>query len=510
VSIAVVVYAAAGLSTATLDRAQVSQVSTGAPRVIDVISTTRSQLLAAVRAADPSGTWAMAVVGRAPGVDNSHPVLAVDATRLAAVATWLPGFGSHSAAQVAALLHPTGYVPPPAFHGTQLTVRGTVAQLSTGVRVHLGVTVVPLDGKRPAVVSALLAPGPLSMTFQVPCTAGCLMPQFVIRRENAVAYRLAMTVTSVNTGPAPVVDFGAMLGWRAQSGTVSATAGGLALTVDPTGDAPDTLSIWPGDRPSIVPAVSTRTLGPDAAIVGLDGDPLRVAGMATVPALPGLGRDATYVDLEFADMATADDGTSSRPQVWLGPRAPADALHLLAAHGILANGTTTQATVRRTLDHQGAMLALRYHRFAAGLALALAIAALILVAGVERRSRGAEFRALKIQGVSGRTIARAARGGYASLVVTAALLGLGSGAAAWVLSRPALPIFAEKTLWPPPPWPSLGAVAVPWAVASALLVLVALVIGADLRRSANEPATGAQADRLAAASADSAADLPAR
>jgi putative ABC transport system permease protein len=344
ISVAVLAYSLAGIDVARQDRQDVSTITTGASSVLDVKAATRDQLLSGVRAADPRGTWAMAVVAAPQATGNTHPMLAVDATRFGAVVAWMPGYSTSSAARIGALLHPA-------------------------------------------------------------------------------------------------------------------------------------------DVPVPLPVVSTENLGTDATVRGLDAHPLRVTGVAVASALPRLGRTGTIVDLEYADLSTSDNGAATDPQVWLGPHAPANAVALLAAHGILTIDETRLADARDALDGQGAVLALWYHVFAALLALILTIGTLILVAATDRPPRGAELWALRVQGMSVRTVARAARGGYAVITLVAAVGGLAAGALAWKLTASALPIYASTDLWPAPHWPATGPVLVPWGIASTVLLVIALGIGADLRRS---------------------------
>ena len=63
VAVGLLAFAASGQSVATIGRTDLSTVQTGATRVVSLAPATRSQVLAAVDAADPAGRWAMAVVG---------------------------------------------------------------------------------------------------------------------------------------------------------------------------------------------------------------------------------------------------------------------------------------------------------------------------------------------------------------------------------------------------------------------------------------------------------------
>jgi hypothetical protein len=218
-------------------------------------------------------------------------------------------------------------------------------------------------------------------------------------------------------------------------------------------------------------------------VLGLDGAPLPAVDAATVAGLPRLGRTGVLMDLEYADLSTADSGIAVNPEVWLGRDAPKDAIARLAAEGIVVTGLSTEPDVTRELDNQGASLAIWFHVFAALIGGALAVASLAMVGGVDRRPRADELSALRVQGVAARTVARAATRGYVALSVAAGVVGLGAGALAWWLSGAYMPIFTEVMLWPAPRWPSALSVGWPWISAVIVLTSVALGVGLSLRRA---------------------------
>nr|WP_236202881.1 FtsX-like permease family protein [Actinoplanes lichenicola] len=86
-AVAVVGYAASAVDVAARGRVAESTIGTGAARVLEVGPTGRQNLLAAVRAVDPSGTFAMAAM-RLPRDPGQPSVVAVDTSRLATVAAW--------------------------------------------------------------------------------------------------------------------------------------------------------------------------------------------------------------------------------------------------------------------------------------------------------------------------------------------------------------------------------------------------------------------------------------
>jgi hypothetical protein len=103
-TLAVAVFCGAVLSFDVSTRAQEHRAlfEVGTERVLTVAGNDRAQLLAAVRAADPSGRYAMAAVQ----TFGTVPVLALDTSRLSAVVPWQSGYGVPDWSQVAAMLRP--------------------------------------------------------------------------------------------------------------------------------------------------------------------------------------------------------------------------------------------------------------------------------------------------------------------------------------------------------------------------------------------------------------------
>ena len=124
VAVALSAYAVTGAVAMSSDLTHRAAVEAGAARVLQVQAANRRALLDAVRAADPTGRYAMAVARSAPTLGEPD-VLAVDADRLAAVALW-PGGAPRTATEIAALLRP----PADAefvLAGTTLALDATVA-----------------------------------------------------------------------------------------------------------------------------------------------------------------------------------------------------------------------------------------------------------------------------------------------------------------------------------------------------------------------------------------------
>jgi hypothetical protein len=166
---AILAFVAAGTDVAGRAREVRATVATGADRVLTLVNADARQLLAATRTADPEGEWAMAAITVPPENTQEPSLLAVDAQRLAAVATWRPEFGAEPTAVAAALAPPSpgdaDYVAPLEFRGTRIEVDAEVVVQRPGgfnpppfVPLALDVNFAPLDGGRQvrAVLSSLV------------------------------------------------------------------------------------------------------------------------------------------------------------------------------------------------------------------------------------------------------------------------------------------------------------------------------------------------------------------
>ena len=122
-------------------------------------------------------------------------------------------------------------------------------------------------------------------------------------------------------------------------------------------------------------------------------------------------------------------------------------------------------------------LGLQFLVIVALLGVALGALGLMVAGGVERRWRGEENRALRIQGVKRRQVMVAAMFGYVVIVAVAAGLGAVVGAAVWWLTGQFLPLVDAAG---PGLVDSVAAghrsACVSWGAGSALLVAVGVII----------------------------------
>jgi hypothetical protein len=444
----------------------------GADRVLTVRADNRSALLSSVRAADPSGRYAMAAVEL--GTGSNQPVLLVDSTRLAAVARWHPWYGWPTAAQAAAALHPPGYEP--------ITVTGTelAIEASAGRRV-------PRNGQ--LLVAAVLADaqghrvevrfGPLTATaqqFRTP-VAGCaeaphcrLVALSVVESvDGGASFFTArdgafVTVTRLDQrGPdRPIVEPGGFADrsrWRVTATNAppnliatSAQGGGLALAVAgelQSGGSVRDPGVYPMDAPVPLPAVRLGN-GPP----GLTGDPRVAVGAASLPVrsiaaptwLPRLGSRGVLMDLEYADRVGDDFGGGDVLEVWLTADAPASVLTALRGLTVLGDQTVHGVTDRYT--HLGPPLALRFALGSALIGLLLAAGSFSVVAAVERPSRRAELDALRAQGAPARLTKRVAIGSHAVLIGVALVAGTAAALLLRLTIGDVVPFFADGWMAP--------------------------------------------------------------
>jgi hypothetical protein len=515
VSVAVLGSAASGWYTASEARTARAEQELGADRVLTVRALDRTQLLEAVGAADPTGREAMAVVYNGARVDGSPPVLAVDSTRLAAVASWQPGYGTDP-------LTVAGQLSAPA--PESLTVSGGTVTLDATLLYAPGTTTVEVVLARAGTgESTLLEFGPLGpgrRSYQAASPScvngGCRLvslrlvgppPQTGARPD--AGQGTSVTIDGIaQLGPDRVVAGPDALGdvrrWRgafdASRGnpTLRAEAGGLTVTLpgpNPVGGgaapaaSPQDGRIFVVDTPLPMPAVLVGGAPPGW---GTDEPQLAPFGVASVPiqvtgggaALPIVGQTGVLVDLATATRAAGEDTIGDQQQVWLARGAPSDLPARLRAAGLTILGAdSVDADLSRTAT-SGATAALRFQLLTALAGLLLGAAALTVVGAAERGPRAAELAALRRQGLAGPAARAVGYGGYAALAVVAVLAGLAGTVLARLLGGPGLPPFSQPwTVLPVPDGLRPLPVLLVGVAALALLGAVAAAGGAQVTRA---------------------------
>ncbi|WP_426509101.1 hypothetical protein ACPPVO_00365 [Dactylosporangium sp. McL0621] len=451
---------ATDVSAATVD--QDAALAAGAPTVLTVHGTTRSALLAATRAVDPEGKFAMAAVPLPALSSGARPVLAVDSSRLPAVALWRPGYAELPPRDLAARLQAGPAADPVRLRGTTLTVELTLADPSTVVSTLYAVLAPDNGAPAVAVGFGALQAGRHSYQAHDPaCAAGCRLVALKIGITTAIGPVCHLTVHRLDADGTPV-DL--TRHWEAApSATATATADGLALTL-PSTSRSNAGTVRPLDLTAPLPVLSTGPLPPDGALGLFDGDAATAAVAAPLRAVPGLGRRGMLVDLERADLLSTDSGEVTEGQVWLAAGAPPTVEIDLASRGITVVAHHTVADERAALGRRGAPLALRFFLVAGALAALLGAAGIVVVAVSSTDAYGV----LRVQGVSRRVTARTDAATALSVVIAGVVAGLVAAVVAWAtigLFLPSLSIDAPRPSWTPL-WTVL--------VAGAALAVVAL------------------------------------
>jgi putative ABC transport system permease protein len=458
-AVAVAGFAACAVDTAARSRTVQADLGTGADRVVSVQPVARQGLVAAVRKADPDGAYAMAAIRLV--TDPGQPAgLAVDSTRLAAVANWPSG----DAEATGRALKPDAPAPltfPDQRVALDLTVTGFDPAKFVTVGIVVGSTagdeVLPLGDIRN---------GRHTYGRDVDvCRPGCRVQAIQIT-EGGGNRDITGTITIHSPTAAQ---------WRANSPAALRPDGTVDLAA--VNGIESSLLLRPVSTPAALPAVVAGA-GNDDPIPGLDRAPIPIAPVDRVTAVPGAGAPATMIDLDFADRLATDGSPSAWNQVWLNDKAPADVLDRLSAAGLVITGDVKASDVQASLDEQGSALALIFAVIIAVLAAGLAAGALVLAGTVDRARRVEDLTALRAQGLSRRALRQATLWTYPALVAAAVLAGLVIALLTWWLTGWALPL---SGITPPPlplpGWPRPWVLAVVTVVAGGALAGVAWLTG---------------------------------
>jgi hypothetical protein len=465
-------------------------VELGADRVLSVQATSTSALLEAVRAADPEGRYAMAAA-RSQG---STPTLAVDASRLAAVAPWYPAYGLPDWSTVARTLT-AGTRPAITVQSGALSLDAVWSPAAQTRAAQLAVVVQQPDGSTITVLFGNLRQGAVSYEASVTgCDPQCRLVGFTLIGGIDLAGS-SLTLQQLQAGGAPVVApavFDDRTRWRTSimAGdnlpTLTSSPAGLAVRADQavTNKAVVTYPVYVDDAMLPLPTYAAGPTGPDllvgTASVEVPGGgevPARMVGPAVL--LPWVGDVGRLVDLTALDQLQAGTGVL---EVWLAPGTPDSVVDALRAHGLFIVDDESIAARVTQLRTQGPAVALAY-LFAVALAgFVLAVAAFGLAAAVERPTRSEELAALRRQGLSRAMVARTAYGGYLSFAVVAVGLGVLTALLAGRIIGPPR-VFDDGWALVPPAGLGVAGLAL---IAGAVVVVVgltAVLVSAALTRS---------------------------
>lgn len=474
VAVALLAVTAGGLVAGQQARRDRAGVELGAARVLTVRAQSRTNLEYAVRRADPGGRQAMAVV-----VDTTSqpPVLAVDSSRFAAVATW---------PAPAAALARTGPGPVPLITGRTLAVTlhrdaggpalfGAILQhegTGAGLRVEFRGLHAGDQEVTASVPACATAPGCRLVGWQLFPAAGGLTLTSVAQRSPAATVLGAAQLADVSRWRAGITGVAARFAaarFAAAPGRGPSGAGpaGLLLAAD---DQSGT-EVYAVDVPLPLPIVLA---GPppdqwdfdDATSARFGGAATPVRVVATAAVLPVLGRTGMLTDLDAARRVAGDADQGGVFQVWLTAGAPPALLDALRANGLTVLADRTATARAAALAAEGPVITMPFTLFAVAVSLLVAAAMIGVLAAAEREPRRAMTDALRAQGLPARTASVSGWAGTAALV----LAGVAGGVLAAVLARPVAGLSA-------PPFDDHWRVIAPPGVLSPGVVALAAAVG---------------------------------
>ncbi|WP_127504253.1 FtsX-like permease family protein [Actinoplanes solisilvae] len=465
----------------------------GADRVLTVQAANRTALLDAVRRADPEGDEAMAA---AVDRTNSPPMLAVDSSRLAAVAHWRPGYGPVGLLASATAENP-GPPPAPLITGDRLAVRVraegrfpvalalALQNEATGapVQVRFG-TLAPGEQTRTAPVEGCAeAPGCrlLRWQFTGPPDSGGYHPP--ASPDSAIVLR-GLTQAGPPADILGPEQLGDIARWRPGTAAlaldIAARDGALRVGVDANvvAGADIGTQVYAVDStmpPSIVlagpPPKDWRFADPTLFTLSGQPVPARVDGTAEV--LPVVGASGALVDLDTVRRIAGDASTPGEFQVWLAPGAGDRVVTALRQAGLTVVGEDTIVRRSDRLAEQAPSAIARFGLVGGVVGLLLAAATVAVAGAVDRRARLEQLRALRLQGLSLRVALGTAYAGTLVLIVVGLLAGLVAAAVANPLARVAVRGFTDGwNVLPPPSALGWTALSLAGAVGLGLLGLV--------------------------------------
>lgn len=486
-------FALVSTEVAAQGRSTVVERELGAHRVLTVEGVDPGTLLAAVRAVDPAGEYAMAAAGAIGGGDVTSR-LAVDSPRLAQVATWSARHGDLGPAEVAARLRP---------HEPELVTVSDgelVAELEpVGATIDDAVTVsvllAPLaGGNQRAVEFGPAAGGQRAYRAEVTgCADGCRLVGLaatVVAGDNRFGFgdRFAIVVHRLEQGGQEVAAgwLDDVERWRPPYGDgfdselgVRQVTDGLELVhMGPELDR--AYPLLAADTPQPLPVVTAGDAMPGVLVRNLDGEQMQARRAAELAGLPGLGDLGVLMDLEYAERNLLERVSAQRAEVWLSEAAPADVVDRLTAQGLVISGDRSVDDARAVLEAGGAAQALRFFQLAAAGAGMVGLLALALVVAVDRGGWSHSMRQLRAQGLGRRAAARAGRWSYSGIVVAGTLAGAVAAGTAWLAAGDRLPLGVDPAVRPP--WPAWSPVLVPWTVVVAALLVAGAAAGWLVRR----------------------------
>jgi hypothetical protein len=496
VAVGLATFAVAGESVARTNRAARARSELGASQVASIQYDGKQDPVAATHAADPSGRWAMAVATWLPdgGETVTGTVIGVDGPRLAAVA-YRPAGGPPLTSTGAAV--GAASVPPIMLTAAQMRLHITGRDLSAGAPyVQLN-----LRTARDAFLNLRLErlrAGAHAYVASLPCKTGCLFRGITWDRPITLGGTMlgTATLTGIDVGDGKTwrrldANLTDPDGWRAAAPQGQATD---ELYVSSTGVTDNFRAINGGFggivyayAPSPMPAVATPNSyvsNPSLVIEDLLGADATFNVVQSADVLPGVLDNGVLMNIPFLQAGLPAFSEESTWSVWLGPRAPSDALARLKAAGLHVQSVRTERQRTEQLARQGPALALLLLLACAVAGAVLAVGGTAISVAASSRRRSYEIAALRTVGLPRTALLRAGIIEQLLLLGAAVALGVPTGLLAARLAMPVIPEFSDTTPVALRYVPRLAPTAIFASAFIVLLTVTAVLAAAWLMRSA--------------------------
>lgn len=390
----------------------------------------------------------------------------------------------------------------------------------TGRPLRLGVSVTTPDGdvlSRDLATLPVQGKGSLAIDAPVLCPQGCRLQSLWLRLDTVAAPGVeavqgtldvsGLALDGTNLGVDPV---GGWLAPRAEADSLSnngnsidpatglpiegsapptdsialaaAPTGGLRLTFTNTGRI---AAVDRADAPALTPALLSGRIPIGGTLEKFDiqslaGRTTAATGAQHVAALPYVGNRGALVNLDLMLRTGGKLPAGGSMEVWIDDQFPggvAGASKALRDGGIEVLGTRSLAEEKRLLDESATGWGLLLGLFTAVLSLLLAGVMLVVVSMTTGRIVTRDIAALRVAGVSGRDLRRAAVREALAPVGLAAVVGGLCGVVGAVLATPLIPLFDTPAPVPAPAlapaWSIMGAA---WLAAVLVLAAIAVVL----------------------------------
>ncbi len=470
IAVALACFAVSAWSVARSNRLTAATFSIGARTVVTVTAHGRP-FAQAVDAVDPQGRFAMAamqVLG--PGT----PLIAVDSRRLGAVASWPGGTTHESVGAVSRTLAPRRVAQADLENGA-LAISANLFSSGAASRalahIHFAAWLFDrVDGTFTVDLGRLrFGRSTYRSLAQTNCPCRLVgLGVLPAAKRLPGSGQIHLSVTALNYRAASGVQQSALAAfsptdWRSGLSGVGVTATKLevAVAIPMTaltgeigfGGVPPAMVSLAGEPP-VIPAVAGSFAASLAVgsgqhgalpVQGLDGYNVTVGPDVLAASLPRIGPGGVIVDLEALERAqTGPTSPYASEQVWLGPRAPANAVSRLRAAGLQIEQVERSSTLVSQAEHTGPALAYDFMLLATLLALLVAAVGTFSVLAAGGRQRAAEMIALEVTGVRRGTLARSLSIEAGILALTA-LFGVAAGSFSASIVLPSLPQLAAPT-----------------------------------------------------------------